>query len=123
MTDSTTADVEVDRRYDDVRDRRLARALTVEDAAELGGVDPFERLTCRTHRRWVHECIAAQSHVVVVTGHRWCRGCECVASVAVDHLTWNVAVTCPICCQPPQGPATKQIIRTCRASLAAARGR
>lgn len=86
------------------------------------GLDPLERLTCRTHRRWVHQCISAQVHVFVVTGHRWCRDCECAADVAVDELTWNVTVTCPSCGKPPDGAATRQIVRTCRASLAASRG-
>lgn len=123
MTESAAADTAVDSRYADVRDQRLAATLTAEDLAEYAGLDPFERLTCRTHRRWVHECISAQAHVIIVTGHRWCRDCDCAATVALDHLTWHVAVTCPACGQAPRGPATRQIIRTCRASLAAARGR
>jgi hypothetical protein len=112
----------IDSRYAALRDRRLADTLTTEDIDELDGLDPLERLTCRTHRRWVHECISSASHVFVVTGHRWCRRCECAANVAVDQLTWTVTVTCPRCGQAPECAATRQIVRTCRASLAAARG-
>ncbi|PXY30892.1 hypothetical protein [Prauserella muralis] len=108
--------------YADVRDRRLAETLTAEDAAELTGFDPLERLTCRTHRRWVHECISSRLHVFAVTGHRWCRRCASEASVAVDELTWQVRVSCQRCGQAPEGAATRQIVRTCRASMAAARG-
>lgn len=109
-------------RYAAVRDRALANALAAEDAAELDGLNPLERLTCRTHRRWVHQCVHSDMHVFVVTGHRWCRGCEHPADVAVDELTWEVSVSCPKCGQAPEGPATRQIVRTCRASMAAARG-
>jgi hypothetical protein len=70
----------------------------------------------------VHECISSAAHVFVVTGHRWCRDCECAANVAVDQLTWSVTVTCPRCGQAPDSAATRQIVRTCRASLAASRG-
>ncbi|HEV2783908.1 MAG TPA: hypothetical protein VGX25_31360 [Actinophytocola sp.] len=112
----------VDPRYATLRDPRLAAALTAEDHAEHAGADPLERLTCRTHRRWVHQCISSASHVFVVTGHRWCRTCECAATVSVDELTWAVTVTCPRCRRPPDSAATRQIVRTCRASLAAARG-
>lgn len=112
----------VDPRYAQLRDRRLAETLAAEDLAERDGLDPLERLTCRTHRRWVHECISSAAHVFVVTGHRWCRGCECAADVAVDQLTWTVTVTCPRCRRTPECAATRQIIRTCRASMAAARG-
>lgn len=122
---TVTSDIQqvtVDARYAGLRDQRLAAALTGEDRAERDGLDPLERLTCRTHRRWLHDCISAPQHVFVVTGHRWCRDCECAADVAVDQLTWTVTVTCPRCRRSPGGAATRQIIRTCRASLAAARG-
>jgi hypothetical protein len=122
MFEQATATVAVNPRYADLRDRRLADMLAEEDFAELDELDPLERLTCRTHRRWVHECISSNSHVFVVTGHRWCRDCECAANVAVDQLTWTVTVTCPRCGNTPKGSATRQIMRTCRASLAAARG-
>ncbi|WP_233520340.1 hypothetical protein [Prauserella sp. PE36] len=110
----------VDPAYAGLRDRALAQTLTAEDAAEPNGLDPLERLTCRTHRRWVHECIASPQHVFVVTGHRWCRDCSTAANVAVDQLTWHVSVSCPRCGRSPEGAATRQIVRTCRASMAAA---
>jgi hypothetical protein len=122
MSQVSTATIDTDPRYAALRDRRLADMLATEDLAELDDLDPLERLTCRTHRRWVHECISASNHVFVVTGHRWCRRCECAANVAVDQLTWDVTVTCPRCERSPEGAATRQIVRTCRASLAASRG-
>ena len=112
----------IDPEYANLRDRRLAATLASEDVAEVGGLDPLERLTCRTHRRWVHECVSSPDHVFVVTGHRWCRQCRRAADVAVDQLTWNVAVSCPSCGSTPPGAASQQIVRTCRASLAASRG-
>jgi hypothetical protein len=108
-------------RYSDVPDRALAAALAAEDAAEHDGLSPFERLTCRTHRRWVHECVASPMHVVVVSGHRWCRDCQATAMVSVDQLLGTVKVLCPRCRRAPEGIGTAQIVRTCRASLAAAR--
>lgn len=109
-------------RYRDLGDRRLAAKLVAEDAAEeRDGLSPHERITCHTHRRWVHECISSPLHVIVVTGHRWCRRCEREALVAVDELTGAVRVSCARCRRVPDSPATRQIVRTCRASLAAAR--
>jgi hypothetical protein len=81
----------------------------------------LERITCRTHRRWVHQCVSSPQHVIVVTGHRWCRDCECAVSVAVDELTGDVTLTCPGCRRTPECAATRQIGRTCRASIAACR--
>ncbi len=123
ITATRTAEVSIDPRYADLRDRHLATTLTTEDLAEQDGLDPLERLTCHTHRRWVHDCVHSDQHVFVVTGHRWCRPCQRPADVAVDQLTWEVTVRCPACGHPPNTPATRQIIRTCRASLAASRGR
>lgn len=109
-------------RYHGLGDRRLAAKLMVEDRAEeRDGLSPHERITCHTHRRWAHECISSPLHVIVITGHRWCRRCEREAAVAVDELTGTVRVSCVRCHQVPQSPATRQILRTCRASLAAAR--
>jgi hypothetical protein len=109
-------------RYGDLANRRLAAKLAAEDLAEdQDGLSPHERLTCYAHRRWVHECIASPLHVIVVTGHRWCRHCDREATVAVDELTGSIRVTCVRCHQVPQGPATRQIVRTCRASLATAK--
>lgn len=108
-------------RYADVLDTRLANTLIVEDAAEeREALSAHERITCHVHRRWAHECISSPVHVIVVTGHRWCRRCEAEASVAVDELTGSVAVVCTACRRPPDTAATRQIIRTCRASLATA---
>jgi hypothetical protein len=107
-------------RYADLRDRRLAATLGAEDIAEDGGLDPFERISCRIHRRWLHQCIHSQVHVVQVSGHRWCRSCDTQAAVAVDELTGDVRVRCTRCGRTPAGRASRQIVRTCTASLAAA---
>jgi hypothetical protein len=115
-------DLDFAERYRDLRDRRLARKLAAEDVAEeRDGLSPHERLTCRIHRRWVHECISSPLHVIAVTGHRWCRSCDREAVVAVDELAGEIRVTCVCCRQVPESRATRQIIRTCRASLATAR--
>ena len=106
------------RRYADLVDRRLAARLATEDAAAEAGLSPFERLTCPAHRRWVHQCIVSPQHVSPVTGHRWCRDCACPLTVAVDELAGDVTVTCPRCHHTPEGVATRQIVRACRASLA-----
>jgi hypothetical protein len=106
-------------RYADLADRHLAATLAVEDAAEAQDLSPLERITCYTHRRWVHECIASPLHVIVVTGHRWCRQCQTAATAAVDELSCTVSVTCPRCRQTLDTPAARQIIRTCNASLTA----
>jgi hypothetical protein len=115
----TTA-VEIHERYADLADRRLAAALSTEDAAEERGMDPLERTTCWTHRRWLHHCVSSPLHVIIVTGHRWCRRCMCAANVAIDELTGDVALSCPKCHEAPAGAANRQLIRCCRASLAAA---
>lgn len=100
----------------------LAAALAEEDDAELlRELSPLDRITCTVHRRWVHECVASPLHVIVVTGHRWCRACQSPCTVAVDHLTCTVKVRCPVCWRVPVCAATDQIVRTCQASLAAAR--
>jgi methylphosphotriester-DNA--protein-cysteine methyltransferase len=108
-------------RYSDVPDRPLAAALTAEDVAERNGLSPFERTTCRTHRRWIHDCIASPMHVVMVSGYRWCRRCQTTAMVSVDHLLGTVQVLCPRCWRAPDSIATAQIVSACSASLAAAR--
>ncbi|GGS28703.1 hypothetical protein [Actinokineospora fastidiosa] len=107
-------------RYADLPDPRLARRLTGEDAAEEQGLDPFERVTCRLHRRWLHTCVHSPTHVVAVSGYRWCRDCACPAAVAIDQLTGDVRVTCTRCGRVPDSRATRQLVRTCRASVAAA---
>ena len=79
-----------DPRYADLADRRLASTLSTEDIAEENGLNPLERITCRLHRRWLHHCISSPAHVIAVTGHRWCRSCQCAVTVAVDELTGDV---------------------------------
>lgn len=111
---------DADPRYADLGDRRLAAALTTEDLAELDGLDPLERTTCWTHRRWLHQCISSPLHVIVVTGHRWCRDCSCAVNVAVDELVGDLKLSCPRCDRMPNTRASRQIVRACRASLAAA---
>ena len=113
----------VDPRDADVADRRLALALTAEDWSEEDGLDPLERTTCRTHRRWLHDCVASPLHVLVVTGTRWCRRCERALDVAIDHVAGDVSLRCPSCGETPANRATRQIVRACRASLAAATDR
>lgn len=64
-TDTTTicrdtlATTVYDEPYADLRDRRLAARLAAEDVAEEAGLDPFERISCRLHQRWLHQCLAA----------------------------------------------------------------
>ncbi|MBM7863742.1 hypothetical protein [Lentzea nigeriaca] len=108
--------------YADVPDRRLAAMLAEEDAAEELGLNPLERVSCRLHRRWLHHCVHSADHVIKVTGHRWCRDCSSTASVGVDELTGDVLVRCEKCHEVPRSAATQQIVRACRASLAAAQG-
>jgi hypothetical protein len=117
---TTTQQVIGDQRYADVRDRRLAAALTAEDAAEFDGLNPLERMTCGLHRKWIHRCVHSPLHVIPVTGHRWCRHCATAANVMIDELTGEIRVTCPRRSRTPNPLATKQIVRTCRASLSAA---
>lgn len=107
--------------YSDVPNRRFAAVLAAEDLAEDHGASPFERTTCRTHRRWIHQCIASPIHVILVTGHRWCRACQAVSNVAVDELAGSVRVVCSRCQRVPSGIATQQIVRSCQASMALAR--
>jgi len=109
-------------RYRDVTDRRLAARLAAEDLAEEAEeLSPHERVTCRLHRRWIHQCVSSPQHAIAVTGHRWCRRCEAALNVAVDELTGTVALTCARCRLPGSGPANRQVVRTCRASIAAFR--
>ncbi|GAA0250996.1 hypothetical protein GCM10010492_59090 [Saccharothrix mutabilis subsp. mutabilis] len=115
----TTTETTTDR-YADVSNRSLADVLRAEDAAEEDGLDPFERVSCRLHRRWIHQCVHSSTHVVAVTGHRWCRDCECPAAISVDELLGDVVVRCTRCLRVPATAATRQLVRACRASLAAA---
>jgi hypothetical protein len=115
----------IDERYADLTDRRLATALSTEDAAEDDGLNPLERATCYTHRRWLHHCVSSPLHVIIVTGHRWCRRCECAANVAIDEVAGDDALTCPRAARcPPVRPtarscavaeqALRQPARACR---------
>ncbi|MGW7534959.1 hypothetical protein [Amycolatopsis sp. NPDC054798] len=110
----------IDARYADLADLRLALALTEEDAREETDLDPFDRITCRTHRRWLHHCVSSPHHAVPVSGHRWCRPCGRPLDTAVDELAGDVRFSCPRCGQTPENRATRQLTRACRASIAAA---
>jgi len=72
------------------------------------------------HRRWLHQCIHSSIHVVPVSGYRWCRSCETPVAVAVDELDGDIRVICARCGRTPPGRPSRQIVRTCAASLAAA---
>jgi hypothetical protein len=110
----------IDHRYHDITDQRLASKLTAEDCQEYAGLNPFERQTCHVHRRWLHDCVSSPAHVNMISGHRWCRSCETAANVSIDHVTGAANVLCPRCQCSPNSLATRQIIRACKASLAAA---
>ena len=102
---------------------RLDAVLDREDRyEELGRLSPHERLSCPVHRRWVHQCVSSPLHVIPVTGHRWCRRCERAQLIAVDEVRGTVSLSCPGCGEAPTTLASRQIVRTCRASLAAWRG-
>jgi hypothetical protein len=99
---------------------RLGATLTAEDLAEeLGALSPHDRVTCRFHRRWLHDCVASPLHAVPVTGHRWCPTCQCAVNVAVDELAGSVRLACPSCGRFPDTRANRQIIRSCRGSMEA----
>lgn len=109
-------------RYADLADRTLADLMREEDAADdRGTMSALDRITCRLHRRWIHECVSSPAHVIAVTGHQWCRACDSRACVSVDHVDGQVSVLCPRCGRTPGQAATAQIIRTCSASFAASR--
>ena len=99
----------------------LATVLENEDRAECDGLSPFERITCRLHRRWVHDCVASPAHVVAVAGCRWCDDCAAPATVTVDHLSRTVVVSCDSCgCRLDAG-LNGQLQRVCQRSLEASR--
>jgi hypothetical protein len=109
-------------RYSDLRDQRLAAVLAAEDVAEeTDGLSPHERISCHLHRRWTYQCVASPQHAIPVTGHRWCRRCNLPLTVAVDEFGGSVSLSCPRCAEFPNSVANRQVARTCRASLAAAR--
>jgi hypothetical protein len=100
----------------------LADALAAEDHAEdTGWLDPLDRLTCRVHRRWIHECSHSDLHVIPVTGHRWCRPCRRELEIAVDEVTRTVSLHCPRCDRGATTRADHQLVAACEASLTAAR--
>ncbi|MFI6095716.1 hypothetical protein ACIA8G_09195 [Lentzea sp. NPDC051213] len=99
----------------------LATALEIEDRAEGEGLSPFDRITCRLHRRWMHDCVASPAHVVAVAGSRWCDGCAAAATVTVDHLSCTVVVSCSRCgCHLDDG-LNEQLRRVCQRSLEVSR--
>lgn len=100
----------------------LDAALAAEDHAEdTGWLDPLDRLTCRVHRRWIHECGHSDLHVIPVTGHRWCRPCRRALEIAVDEVTRTVTLHCPRCERGATTRADHQLVAACEASLTAAR--
>jgi hypothetical protein len=102
----------------------LPDALAAEDHAEdTGWLDPLDRLTCRVHRRWIHECAHSDLHVIEVTGHRYCRPCRCALEIAVDEVTRTVALHCPRCDRGATTRADRQLVAACESSLTASRAR
>ncbi len=109
-------------RYDDLADRRLAAILAAEDTAQEHGLSPHTRTTCYVHRCWVHQCVSDPLHVIVVTGHRWCRRCECPVDVDVDESApGSIRLSCDRCGEPDSA-ANREVLSSCRTSLAAMRG-
>ena len=104
-----------------VRTSSLADALAAEDHAEdTGWLDPLDRLTCRVHRRWIHECAHSDLHVIEITGHRWCRPCRRALEIAVDEVSRTVELHCPRCARGATTRADRQLVAACEASLTAA---
>lgn len=99
----------------------LSRRLVEEDLAEDAGLlAPDDRRTCAVHGRWIHQCVSSSLHVNQVTRHRWCRGCTRELTVAVDELTGDVTMACPVCGDGVSA-ASARLIAACRASLTASR--
>jgi len=104
------------------RGTALSATLTREDIAEEHeALTPHDRITCPLHRRWVHQCTSSPAHAIRLTGHRWCRACDSPVNIAVDELTGAVTLTCPRCHRSPDTAANRQLLRSCRASIEAAR--
>lgn len=100
----------------------LTAALAREDSAEeLADLSPHDRITCPVHRRWVHQCGSSPEHAIRITGHRWCRTCDTPVTIAVDELNGTATLTCPSCYRSPNTAANRQVLRSCRASIDAAR--
>jgi len=68
------------------------RTLRAEDAANVRCT--VRSLTCRLHRRWLHDCIAHAA--VIPSGYAGARAAPRPV-VAVDELLDTVTVTCPNC--------------------------
>ena len=99
-------------------DWHLTRVLARENIVEeLGAISLQDRLTCRLHESWVHQCITLPHHMFRVTGNRWCRRCESTAAVTVDESHATAAVRCSGCGKPPNGLFGRQIARACQASI------
>ncbi|EME62668.1 hypothetical protein [Amycolatopsis decaplanina] len=110
-------------RYGGIPDRRLAAILAAEDVAEEHGLSAHVRTTCYVHRGWVHQCISDPMHVLVVTGHRWCRRCDRTIEVQVDEtFPGSVELFCDGCGVPPDTVANREVLLACRASLSAMHG-
>lgn len=100
----------------------LETTLAREDGDEDGGrLDPTDRVTCRTHRRWLHDCVSSPVHTNPAIGYRWCRRCDHQALVAVDELTGEVTIHCGLCGHTPRSRANQELVDLCRRSLALAR--
>ncbi|HJQ47567.1 MAG TPA: hypothetical protein VJ870_14810 [Amycolatopsis sp.] len=111
-------------RYATVADPLLAATLRDEDEDEQrGALSPHDRTSCRVHRRWLHQCVSSPTHVIPVTGHRWCLRCDAALAAAVDELAGSVELRCTRCARRPQDRANQQLVRACSASFAASRGR
>lgn len=110
-------------RSGEVEDPRLAAILAAEDIAEEHGMSPHVRSTCYVHQCWIHECISDPLHVLIVTGHRWCRLCDHVVEVEIDEAyPDSVELRCDGCGVPPDSIANREVLFACRTSLAAMRG-
>nr|WP_233223163.1 hypothetical protein [Amycolatopsis sp. BJA-103] len=109
--------------YGEIEDRRLAAILAAEDVAEEHGLSAHVRTTCYVHRSWVHRCVSDPMHVLVVTGHRWCRRCDRTIDVEVDEtFPGSVELFCDGCGVPPDTVASREVLRACQASLSAMHG-
>jgi len=110
-------------RYGGDADRRLVAILAAEDVAEEHGLSAHIRTTCYVHRCWVHQCISDPLHVLVVTGHRWCRRCDRTVEVEVDETApGSVELRCDGCGVPPDTVANREVLQSCRTSLSAMHG-
>lgn len=104
------------------RTAHLAATLAHEDAdEELANLSPQGHITCPLNSRWIHECVSSPAHAIQVTGHRWSRRCDSSVNVAGDELTTSIRLTCPRFGRLPDTVANRQILRSCRVSLVAAR--